>query len=107
MAQFHQRYDLILSPVLSKETAKLGWLDMNSSDLAGYAKRFKGYSGFAALYNGTGQPSMSVPTGMTDSGLPLGVMFSGAWGSDLQLLQLAHQIEQTQPWPQLAPLADR
>ncbi|MDD9894254.1 MAG: amidase family protein, partial [Gammaproteobacteria bacterium] len=60
---------------------------------------FRQYSGFTSLYNGTGQPSMSVPLHRTDSGLPVGVMFTGAWGSDLRLLRLASQLEQAQPWP--------
>jgi hypothetical protein len=32
-------------------------------------------------------------------------MFTGAWGMDLQLLQLAKQLEQAQPWPRIAQLA--
>ena len=99
LREFHKSYDLILSPVLAKTTAKLGWLDMNSDDSQNYAERFRSYSGFTSIYNGTGQPSMSVPTIRTDSGLPVGVMVTGPWGSDSQLLQLAFELEQINPWP--------
>ncbi len=105
MSQLHQKIDVVLSPVLANSPAKLGWLDMNAEDLKEYSEKFRRYSGFVAIHNGTGQPSMSVPSLVNNDGLPIGTMFSGAWGSDLTLLQLAHQIEQAQPWPLLAPLA--
>ena len=99
MREFHNSYDVILSPVLTKITAEIGWLNMNSDNMKEYTERFRQYSGFTALYNGTGQPSMSVPLHHTNSGLPVGIMFTGAWGSDLTLLRLAQQLENAQPWP--------
>jgi Asp-tRNA(Asn)/Glu-tRNA(Gln) amidotransferase A subunit family amidase len=99
MSRFHRNYDVIISPVLSKTPARIGWLDMNSDDMKQYTARFKAYSGFTALYNGTGQPSMSMPLHQTADGLPVGVMFTGAWGADALLLRLARQIEQASPWP--------
>ncbi|MDT8429236.1 MAG: amidase family protein [Pseudomonadales bacterium] len=92
MQLFHQDYDIVLSPVLAQPPAELGWLDMNSNDMKTYAKRFAAYGGFAALYNGTGQPSASVPVHHTAKGLPIGIMISAAWGMDHQLLQLARQL---------------
>jgi amidase len=99
MARFHGDFDVILSPVLAQPPAPLGWLDMNSEDAGKYAERFKQYSGFTALFNGTGQPSMSVPVQRAANGLPLGSMFTAAWGNDALLLQLAAQLEVAQPWP--------
>ncbi len=98
MAEFHRRFDVIISPVLAKTPAALGWLDMNNEDMQEYSTRFRQYSGFAAIYNGTGQPSMSLPLHMSSGGLPVGVMFSAAWGEDALLLRLARQIEQASPW---------
>ena len=97
--EFHKSFDLILSPVLAKTPAELGWLDMNSGDMRNYTERFRTYSGFTSIYNGTGQPSMSIPTIRTNNGLPVGVMLTGAWGSDSQLLQLASELEKVNPWP--------
>ncbi|HAO89409.1 MAG TPA: amidase, partial [Gammaproteobacteria bacterium] len=106
MVVFHQKYDVLLSPVLTKTTAKLGWLDMNTGDLNEYGARFRAYSGFTALYNGTGQPSASLPLFQDSAGLPVGVMATAAWGNDHLLLQLSAQLEQAAPWPQIAPFAD-
>lgn len=99
---FYQQYDLIIQPVLSKVPAKLGWLDMDSEDLQAYGGRFTAYSGFTALANGTGQPSMSVPMCHTESKLPVGALFTAAWGDDSTLLQLAAQLEEAAPWQRLA-----
>lgn len=103
MAAVHERVDVIVSPVLARTTAKLGWLDMNAEDQREYVNRFRQYSGFTALYNGTGQPSMSMPLHRTAEGMPVGVMFTAAWGGDPLLLQLARQLESAAPWPQIAP----
>lgn len=105
MDALHTRHDIVLSPVLAKTPAALGWLDMNSEDTPEYVSRYKSYGGFTAMHNGTGQPAIAVPMSRSGNGLPVGVMFSAAWGGDLSLLQLAAQIELAQPWPQLAPLA--
>jgi len=102
LQDFYQQYDVIIQPVLSKVPAKLGWLDMNSDDLQTYGSRFTAYSGFTALANGTGQPSMSVPMHTTESNLPVGALFTAAWGEDAALLQLAAQLETAGPWQQLA-----
>ena len=103
MAQFHQSCDIIVSPVLTKTPAKLGWLNMNSNDMKEYTQRFRQYSGFTSIYNGTGQPSMSIPLHRSAIGLPVGVMFTGSWGSDQLLLDLASQLEKSQPWPRYVP----
>lgn len=98
MASFHEHHDLVLSPVLALPPAELGWLDMNADDIREYARRYAAYSPFTALYNGTGQPSIALPLHRNEAGLPIGVMFSAAWGQDHVLLQLAHQL-----LPELVP----
>ena len=76
---------------------------MNSNDMKEYTQRFRQYSGFTSIYNGTGQPSMSIPLHRSAIGLPVGVMFTGSWGSDQLLLDLASQLEKSQPWPRYVP----
>lgn len=98
MKSFHEHVDIVISPVLSTPPAPLGWLDM-AGDIRTYASRFAMYSGFTALYNGTGQPSVTLPLHRTADNLPVGVMFSAGWGKDHLLLQLGSMMEQkTGPW---------
>ncbi|WP_316204623.1 amidase [Bradyrhizobium sp. SZCCHNS3004] len=123
LARFHQRYDLLLTPTLAHppvrhgqgdpsaaEQTLLDWLDrIGLLGLLGRAGLLDGtidkiardslqYVPFTQLANLTGTPAMSVPLHWTADGLPLGVQFVGRLGDETRLLQLAHQLEQAQPW---------
>lgn len=89
--------DVVLSPVLSHTTPKLGYL---AADLPAeeHFRRLVDYTGFTPLHNATGGPALSVPVGRTDEGLPIGAMLSSTHGTESLLLRLALQIEQAQPW---------
>ncbi|WP_445151396.1 amidase [Baekduia sp. Peel2402] len=49
-------------------------------------------------WNITGQPAASVPAGLDDDGLPVGVQLVGRSGEDARLVALAAQLEQARPW---------
>ncbi len=51
----------------------------------------------------TGQPSVSIPCGFTDDGLPVGMMFTGRLFEDRKVLQIAHAIEQVTDWYRTPP----
>jgi amidase len=53
---------------------------------------------FTQLANITGLPAMSVPLYWNNNQLPLGSQFVAPFGREDWLLQLAQQLEQTQPW---------
>lgn len=57
-----------------------------------------GWVPYTQLANLTGRPAISVPMHWTAAGLPLGVQFVGRLGADGDLLALAAQLEQAQPW---------
>ncbi|SNT41978.1 amidase [Asanoa hainanensis] len=85
-------YDVLLSPTLAVPQAELGWFteaDEPGEDF----DRQRRFSPFCAIFNVTGQPSVSVPTGATADGLPVGVLCSGRYGDDARLLALAAQLE--------------
>ena len=50
-----------------------------------------------------GLPSIVVPCGFTDDGMPNGIMFTGPAGSDQQLLQIANAFEQHRALPVSQP----
>lgn len=98
VAEFMQRYDVLLSPTLATPPVKLGVLSPSQTDMAVYAKALTTFGPFSALENQTGQPSMSVPLAMSKAGLPIGVMFSARYGDEATLFRLAGQLEQAAPW---------
>jgi amidase/6-aminohexanoate-cyclic-dimer hydrolase len=98
MAKFLQSYDLILSPTLAKPPVKLGVLSLSPENVAAFTKAITEFGPFTALYNVTGQPSMSVPLHWSSDGLPIGVMFSGRFGDEATLFRLAAQLEKARPW---------
>ena len=50
------------------------------------------------LFNQTGQPSVSLPLGVSRGGLPIGVQFAGRFGDEATLFRLAAQLEAAAPW---------
>jgi amidase/6-aminohexanoate-cyclic-dimer hydrolase len=101
LGRFHADYDLILSPTLSSEPVPVGYLTQSPDDE--YNERLLGFMADTGLYNQTGQPSISLPLHWSDAGLPVGMMFSAAYGNDQLLLQVANQLERAQPWSQRRP----
>ena len=61
---------------------------------------------FPMQFTHIGLPSLVLPVGMTEDGLPLGVQLTGRRGTDRQLLELASRLEVQLPradhWPALA-----
>ncbi len=55
-------------------------------------------------YNMTGQPSLSLPMGMSSGGLPIGMMFTGRYGDEATLYRLAAQLEEARPWSARKPM---
>jgi amidase len=119
MGQFHETYDLYLTPTLASPPVKIGELIPKPIELvllkvinALRLGRLLIASGvtdklavenlskvpFTQLANFTGQPAMSVPLHWTPENLPCGVHFMGRFGDEATLLRLAAQLEEAQPW---------
>ncbi len=124
MGQFHETYDLYLTPTLASPPVKLGELVPKPIELvllkminALRLGRLLIASGvtdklaienlskvpFTQLANFTGQPAMSVPLYWTSDELPCGAHFMGRYGDEATLLQLAAQLEKAQPWFEKRP----
>ncbi len=96
-AVFMERFDIILSPTLASPPPRIGTMGP-ARPVQEFFAAAAALSPYTALQNQTGQPSMSVPLGMSADGLPIGVLFSARYGEDATLFALAGQLERAAPW---------
>jgi amidase len=96
-AEFFEKHDVLLSPVLAHTTPRLGHLSPNVP-YEELIDRLTRYASFTPLANITGDPAISLPASHTAEGLPIAVMLSGPRGHEQTLLELAYEIEGERPW---------
>ncbi|GGZ97763.1 6-aminohexanoate-cyclic-dimer hydrolase [Arenicella chitinivorans] len=98
LGAFMQDWDVMLTPTLAQPPIKLGVLDANSGDLDAYLEQMWRYCPFTPLANVTGVPAMSVPLCWNPRNLPIGMMFTAAYGGEDTLFRLAGELEAARPW---------
>jgi amidase len=103
VAQFHQRYDLFLSPTLGTPPVELGYLISPPDQPMLAFERAIEYVPYTPVQNVTGQPAMSIPLFWNGEGLPIGVHFAARYGDEATLFRLAAQLEEARPWAHKRP----
>ncbi|RZJ07594.1 MAG: amidase [Rubrivivax sp.] len=123
LGALHARYDLYLTPTLASPPVPHGTGDpppaqvtvlnaLRASGVLSLLKRAGLLDGvvrqmasdslrhvpFTQLANLTGTPAISLPLHWTADGLPLGVQFIAPPAEDGRLLQLAAELEASEPW---------
>ncbi len=93
MAEFHRKYDLLLTPMMPVPALPVG------QDLHDPAteRHWIDWSPFSYPFNMTRQPAASIPCGLTHTGLPIGLQIVGPLYADARVLQAARAFETTQP----------
>jgi amidase len=94
--------DIWMTPTLSTEIPSIGvfgpdvsWLDQKD--------RLIDYAGYCWIDNFAGTPSISLPIGFSDNGLPVGIQFATGVGGEALLLELAYQLEAAIEWQRVVP----
>jgi aspartyl-tRNA(Asn)/glutamyl-tRNA(Gln) amidotransferase subunit A len=93
MRQFMQRYDLLITPAVSIpafEARAAGTVAMNPVSMLGWTP-------FSYPFNLTQQPAITVPCGLTQSGLPMGLQIVGPMFGDALVLRAARAYESVMP----------
>ena len=103
VVQRFDSFDVYLCPVMTAPPPRIGFSDPASVTPRDLGKRQMALFPFAALFNFTGQPSLSLPLGMSAQGLPIGMMFTGRYADEATLYRLAGQLEKELPWTQRRP----
>lgn len=96
VGSFLARYDLLLCPTSAISPEMLGTYDPARArmDIDAVFADLEPKETFTALFNATGQPAISLPTGRSSLGLPIGSQLVAPFGREDLLLAVARQLEQ-------------
>jgi aspartyl-tRNA(Asn)/glutamyl-tRNA(Gln) amidotransferase subunit A len=95
MRQFMQRWDLLVTPAVAIpafEARPPGTVPMDPQSMLGWTP-------FSYPFNLTQQPAITVPCGLTQGGLPIGLQFVGPMFDDAIVLRAARAWERLHPVP--------
>ena len=99
MGQFHQTYDVLVTPTLplpafaAGQDVPDGWTSPDWTSWTPYTYPF----------NMTQQPALSVPCGLTSAGLPIGLQIVGPRHADALVLRVGQAYESATDWHRKAP----
>ncbi len=95
MRQFMQRFDLLVTPTVA--------VPAFDAKAAGHAPMepvaMLGWTPFSYPFNLTQQPACTIPCGLTQAGLPIGLQFVGPMFGDALVLRAARAFESVMPIP--------
>jgi amidase len=91
LGRIFERHDLVLTPVTATPPPRIGQYDGRGYWATGSSA--SEICPFAFPWNVTGWPAISVPNGLTATGLPIGAQFLAPEGQEGLLLSLAGQLE--------------
>lgn len=105
VGQFFQKYDLLITPSLSILPQPHGLFSTKREDLEPHEFWENDFRIFQhmGLFNVTGTPSVSLPLGHSESGLPIGVQFAAPFGDEAALIRIAVAFEEAMPWKDRLP----
>lgn len=103
--QMFEQVDAIAMPMLAHSAPKVGAMPMDHGNADAHWDHMTAIAPRTPLANIGGLPALSLPRGLDRSGMPLALQLIGPIGSDLLLLDIAHQMEAADPWTFPASIA--
>jgi Asp-tRNA(Asn)/Glu-tRNA(Gln) amidotransferase A subunit family amidase len=102
-SEFFEEYDLLLSPTMQSTAFALGLEGPEEIDRRRFAPDDGAWCNLVVAANLTGQPAVTVPCGLGDDGLPIGLQITARRFEDALALRAAAAWEAVALWPLLAP----
>jgi aspartyl-tRNA(Asn)/glutamyl-tRNA(Gln) amidotransferase subunit A len=100
-----ERYDLLLTPVSAVAAFPVDLLGPPTID--GRSVGVNDWSPFTHIANMTGQPAASVPAGLTQDGLPVGLQIIGRHLADATVIRAAAAFQEVAPQRMPPPTTER
>ena len=98
--RLYETYDVVVSPTLGHPPPPLGHLKPDQPFDEHFDKLLE-WVAFTPLQNATGEPAISLPTGMSPAGTPIGVQVAAGQGGEASLIELAYEIEAARPFARI------
>jgi aspartyl-tRNA(Asn)/glutamyl-tRNA(Gln) amidotransferase subunit A len=96
LREFHQRFDLLVTPTVAVAPFAAGRIAPESlGDVGSDRTR---WASLSYPFNLTQQPAASLPCGCTAAGLPVGLQVVGPMHDDWRVLRAARAFERARPW---------
>jgi len=102
LAALYQDVDLLLMPAMPVAGLTLSWMAERASDAEARYQRLR----FSTPLNMTGNPSLTLPGGFTDDGVPIGFQIVGKHLDEALVLRAGRSFQQTTDWHKRHPKLD-
>jgi aspartyl-tRNA(Asn)/glutamyl-tRNA(Gln) amidotransferase subunit A len=102
-----ERFDFLVSPTLSRPALPVEHDPFEPIAVGGEAAgSIRGaWYPYTFPFNLSGHPAVSLPSGWSLDGLPIGLQIAGPWWGDRRVLALAAHLERERPCARPLPLA--
>jgi amidase len=100
---FHDGFDLLVTPTTGTPPLLIEDMTPPAGDPLAVMDLFQTVRGYAAPFNITGHPAISLPLHWTPSGLPVGVQLIAGMGREDLLFRVSAQLDQARPWADRRP----
>jgi len=99
------QHDLLISPTLSGPPPKTDANPIGEYHVDGQpvGDLRSGWFTYPTPFNLTGHPAISIPIGLTEAGLPVGIHAVAHWGREQDLIDLAVALSQHYRWEDIWP----
>ena len=105
MQGWFDRYDIILTPTLSRTALPIQERLFDPIEIEGKSAGSirKAWYPYTHPFNLTGNPAVTLPAGLHSDGLPMAIQFIGRRGADAALLRASAIFERAHPWDEYRP----
>ncbi len=106
MYQYFKNYDILITPTLPCPAIKPGWLETGTifPTIGKKSLSIMSWMTYTYPFNMTGLPAASIPSGWTNSGLPIGMQIVGKRYDERTVLQVSKAFEEVAPWQDKRPI---
>jgi len=96
-------YDVLVTPTTGEPAPTIAEMVPDRDEPWRIDRRYAQIAVFTIPFNVTGHPAISLPLGVSDAGLPVGVQLVANHFRDDLLIRLASQLESAAPWKDRRP----